>query len=480
MKKRLLSMILILALASGLLPGTAAAAGAKPTGGMRGITVTEEGNALPNGNGIIGPTECVTGASYRWEYRDSTARWYELCMAVLDGTYANPNTADVMYAPARSRGTAMDYTFYIPGTYVLFVSVYDSEFSQYLAASSQVHITVEDGGANDLTRKVKTVAAANKGANAYETALNLHDWVLDHCVYDTTYTYYSAESLMLHGTGVCNSYARAYKLLLDECGIACRRVAGYAYGEPSAGHAWNAAKIGGKWYLFDLTWDDGSDNEYGRHFYFAVSDELMDLEHTPQNYSDGEDWPVCTALEDNWFVRQDKWKDLAPALYQEYMEKLAEGMHRFTLAAPNWGGQYQRVMTGTVSAFALGHTAWPYGTEGKTTTGTFTYHEETSTITGKHNGSGTLEIPAGMKQIGAGSFENAAANNVVIGAACRYIGPRAFSGMEIWELRVDAKSMTIDPAAFEGVENVYVIAAPDSTIAAYAAEHGWTVGDGKD
>ncbi len=55
-------------------------------------------------------------------------------------------------------------------------------------------------------------------------------------------------------SGVCESYARTYQLLLNYSGVECLFVTGTAEG---GGHAWNLAQMGnGGWYWFDVTWDD--------------------------------------------------------------------------------------------------------------------------------------------------------------------------------------------------------------------------------
>ena len=56
--------------------------------------------------------------------------------------------------------------------------------------------------------------------------------------------------------GVCEAYAKSFQLLCRYYGIEAITLSGYG-GEP---HAWNLARIEGKWYCFDLTWNDTGDN----------------------------------------------------------------------------------------------------------------------------------------------------------------------------------------------------------------------------
>ena len=72
------------------------------------------------------------------------------------------------------------------------------------------------------------------------------------------------------GLGVCESYAKSFQLLLNFCDIDNVIVSGYA-GEA---HAWNMVKLDdGKWYWYDLTWDDTPEFMFGISYrYFAVND----------------------------------------------------------------------------------------------------------------------------------------------------------------------------------------------------------------
>ncbi len=111
-------------------------------------------------------------------------------------------------------------------------------------------------------------------------------------------TIHAARGVLLDGTGVCESYALAYQMLLGEIGIPSIYTVGYARGEL---HAWNLVQLGGDWYHIDATWDDpvGGGNEgYG---YFGLSDKLMGRDHdwTYQNYV----FPAADADEYNYLVR---------------------------------------------------------------------------------------------------------------------------------------------------------------------------------
>lgn len=62
--------------------------------------------------------------------------------------------------------------------------------------------------------------------------------------------------VLLNKTGVCSSYAGAFKLLAQEAGLECIVVTGYLDGDLP--HAWNKVKIDGEWQIVDVT---NNDNE---------------------------------------------------------------------------------------------------------------------------------------------------------------------------------------------------------------------------
>lgn len=115
----------------------------------------------------------------------------------------------------------------------------------------------------------------------YRIALALHDMIIA----DISYAYESdgktpedaewAHSVMGvfdKQSGVCESYAKAFQLMLSYCGIENILVTGISNGED---HAWNMARMDdGEWYWFDLTWDDTPDWMWGISYnYFCVTDD---------------------------------------------------------------------------------------------------------------------------------------------------------------------------------------------------------------
>ena len=79
--------------------------------------------------------------------------------------------------------------------------------------------------------------------------------------------------------GVCECYAKAYKLLCDYYDIKTLLITGNATsGGSSGGHAWNYTCISNKWYGVDVTWDDQATISYE---YFLCSKSKMNTGHFP-------------------------------------------------------------------------------------------------------------------------------------------------------------------------------------------------------
>lgn len=133
----------------------------------------------------------------------------------------------------------------------------------------------------------------------YEKELALHDELASTVKYykfeniqDIPYIKHTAYSALVKKEAVCDGYAKAYKLLLDEVGIDSIVLTGDLEGEP---HAWNMVQIDNEYYHVDVTADnvEQGSNMYAIHAYFNNTDEEIKLTHkkdkrytVPECYSD--------------------------------------------------------------------------------------------------------------------------------------------------------------------------------------------------
>lgn len=132
----------------------------------------------------------------------------------------------------------------------------------------------------DIYDKVEEYIVGLQGEGyVYQITLAFHDMIISNAdyAYESDGITPSGDSsahnilgVLLEGEGVCESYAKAFQLLLNYCSVENIFVTGYA-GE---NHAWNLVQLDdGEWYWYDLTWDDSPDWMLGiRYNYFCVTD----------------------------------------------------------------------------------------------------------------------------------------------------------------------------------------------------------------
>jgi len=85
---------------------------------------------------------------------------------------------------------------------------------------------------------------------------------------------HDALGVLLYGTGVCESYARAFQYLMYRCGIQCLYVVGDTV---DGSHAWNMVNIDGEWLMVDPTGcDNDIDDEIELYFYNFTYAEFLE------------------------------------------------------------------------------------------------------------------------------------------------------------------------------------------------------------
>jgi hypothetical protein len=153
-----------------------------------------------------------------------------------------------------------------------------------------------------LDAKIKeAMAYVTSDMTTVEKCLALHDYVvLNTEFYSPKDDNYNAYDVLVGGKGMCEGYAMAYMLLLNEIGVQNIMIT-----KENKSHAWNYVKVGSKWYHVDTTWDDaltGGRDQYGvvKHENFMISDEMArKTGHTKEKLADGNadpngtpDWDV--------------------------------------------------------------------------------------------------------------------------------------------------------------------------------------------
>lgn len=165
----------------------------------------------------------------------------------------------------------------------------------------------------NLKSHVTEILADCPKSDEYKIEKYLHDQLAEYCTYDkqaakadaeedpAAYTAYGA---LLEYAAVCEGYAKAMQLLLQNANIPCTLVTGIS-GEDNEPHMWNLVKINGKTYHLDPTWNDAENGNL--HTYFNLTTEKISATHI---IDDNQEWlPKCTATKDNYFTRTKTYVD---------------------------------------------------------------------------------------------------------------------------------------------------------------------------
>jgi len=238
----------------------------------------------------------------------------------------------------------------------------DSDGKQFFSQSEKTDVYITPTGeGRTVEQAAGEVAAQCRAAlpngTQYDLALWLHDWLIDHCDYDSSATgvYCSAEGVFFYGKGTCAAYRAAYKMLLDRVGIENARCTGN-------GHEWNAVKLDGNWYQIDATWDDVDYSEafsYYRHLYFGLNDALMHCVH-----SDHSTDPACPSdsLEQNYFIKTGQIHNWSDSFEAGILAQLKAGNSSFSLPVTTSEPPTTKSVLYGIAAYALSAREWALDT----------------------------------------------------------------------------------------------------------------------
>ncbi len=230
-----------------------------------------------------------------------------------DGAYF---VVDPSQLPGYQQSNTFQFTFCASGLYTLHFYVMDKGSQPIQTKRTIVKVKINDPAYPSIETIADQIAAQCRAncQDDYERALWLHDWLVDHCHYDYDYLYCGAEGALVRGKGTCESYHRAYTMLLNRVGIANGRMEGN-------GHVWTAVRMNGQWYQVDVTWDDNdySYRTYENYIYFGLTDDLMKFAHSQHMPHSGY---VSHSFKDNALIRSGRihqWSDPIEATIQQQL-----------------------------------------------------------------------------------------------------------------------------------------------------------------
>ena len=203
-------------------------------------------------------------------------------------TLSGENTYDRAYAMADTLlrgGAAVSFGISTRGNEVMLLPTYaDNEVLLQAHRSPDARAALSDRQRRALAEAERVVRdVCSHCASDYERALALHDYLVLKCSYKESLQGHDSANATVRlfdtGFGVCDSYTRAYRLMLNMAGIENMFVSGVAQGE---NHCWNLVKLQGSWVHVDCTYSDPMPDEAGRicHTHFALPDTIIAHDHS--------------------------------------------------------------------------------------------------------------------------------------------------------------------------------------------------------
>ena len=160
-----------------------------------------------------------------------------------------------------------------------------------------------------IVSSIRTSVASTRDEFWIEYAA--YRYLIEHCDYNQkegkTAT---ADSALCDGEAQCAGYARSLSLLCRMLGLHCTNAT-----SQSLDHEWNNIRINGRWYICDVTWDDGRADEYQRTFepgqnsflrYMNLPERLAEKHRPEQEMTGlGFTFPIITSeVADNYVYRE--------------------------------------------------------------------------------------------------------------------------------------------------------------------------------
>lgn len=420
--------------------------------------------------------------------------YISLQMKDYSSSYTTVYKMEYDYLPS----TVSTCTIVSGGEYQLYVFVQTTTSGSNGYANTVNFTIADDSSHTSLTEKVASVVSSCRAGTQWQTALNIHDWIVNNVYYDLNLQYYGAD-MILRGYGVCDSYSKAYCMLCKQAGISVYRVT-------NDDHAWNAVYLDGNWYFVDCTWDDPAGSTAAKsgsegHDYFCLNTELLGLDHDKPWEWTGTSARSCTALDNNYYIRRGDWNGIGNRYYDydanswtSYSEAIANQIagnrggnyidfQDFYYISDNWGYNVSYpldtplVRGWKLLAYAI--TSQPMSISGFGTVKLDVWFSESDkcfiyAVRGYNNltDTGTLTLPTRMKTIEAEAFANIYASAVVIPDGCTSIGKNAFYGSNVHKVYVPDSVTSIDDAAFAGCSNLMIVCSGNTPISNFAYNHG--------
>lgn len=165
--------------------------------------------------------------------------------------------------------------------------------------------------ASEINERLSAIAEQVKtqlnGANAYQSFVAIHDYIISSCDYTTdTENSDNIYGSLIEKRAGCEGYSKAILYLSRKLGLNAMMVTGHT--DDGTNHAWNIVEIDNNFYQLDATWDDPISEtpeipDVTYHFYCLTQDSgFIGVTHFPDdNYFE---IPKCNSLGGTYYIQQ--------------------------------------------------------------------------------------------------------------------------------------------------------------------------------
>lgn len=214
-------------------------------------------------------------------------------------------------------------------------TVYSAKYTMTAQEERSAKIMIDEYCSQFMVGISKTASEYDKVKYTYEYLINNTEYVLE------SQENQNICSVMIFHQSVCLGYAKSMQYLLNELGVPCTVVEGFASnGDP---HAWNLVRINQAYYFVDVTWGDSSytNGNSPVRLYSGVNYEYLNITsdeltkgHTIENVVP---LPRCVEVKDNYYVKEGLYFDQfnSSALSNCFKEAQNRGDDHITIKCAN-------------------------------------------------------------------------------------------------------------------------------------------------
>lgn len=129
----------------------------------------------------------------------------------------------------------------------------------------------------ELNNILNQIEKAVVGYSDFEIVKYVYEFLINNSYYDKNFPDQSLLSILLDNIGLCTSYAKSFKFIMDYFDIECLLVEGKFVNQEDS-HVWNMVKLDNSWYHVDVTQGDAT-NSFVDYSYLCITDKQILKDH---------------------------------------------------------------------------------------------------------------------------------------------------------------------------------------------------------